>query len=164
MDGVSAGVRGDWAALDALVTRLNTVDKARVAATKRIAHEAERRVAAGFNRSHEPDGTPWKPLKRPTARARKGVPRDAVGRFAASRGPRPGRPLIKTRALYLSVQQSYLTPLGFVIETALPYAATHQYGRGPIPARPFLPLDGLPASWEAAFREVGGAAIEQHFR
>lgn len=161
---MSAGVRGDWAALDALITRLRTVDKARVAATVRMGHAVERLVAEGFNQSKAPDGRPWKPLKRPESRRRKGVPRDAVGRFAASRGPRPGRPLIKTRALYLSVQQSYATPLGFVIETTLPYAATHQYGRGPIPARPFLPLDGLPVSWEMALRTAGGSAIERHFQ
>ena len=53
---------------------------------------------------------------------------------------------------------------GFSIATTLIYAATHQYGRGYIPARPFLPLDGVPIAWGLALREAGGAAMEAHFR
>jgi len=160
---VSAGVHGDWAGFDALKRKLQHIGDARAEAIERIGHVVERNVAMGFNRSYAPDGTPWLPLAQPRSRARRGVPRDAVGRFAASRGPRPGRPLIDTRALFLSVQGTQPRTNGFVIETTLPYAATHQYGRGRIPARPFLPMDGLPIAWEIAFREAVNTVMAQHF-
>lgn len=157
-------VRGDYARADALERNLRTLDRARVEALEMMAHEAERQVANGFNNSWAPGGAPWRPLKIPEQRRRQGVPRDAVGRFAASRGVLPGRPLIRTRALYQSVQAAQVTASGFVIETTLPYAATHQYGRGKIPARPFLPLAGLPITWEQVFRSLAFEVIARHFR
>ena len=92
------------------------------------------KIQRGFASSTSPDGAPWAPLKH-----------------------RQGQPLRDTRAL----QNGLSTPKsvdvgGFSIGASVPYAGFHQHGApgAKIPARPFLPLAGLPASWRDAFNRT----------
>ena len=141
-------VSGDFAALALLERRLSQLSKTGVRdVVKAMAAEATDLVAEGFRAGTAPDGTPWRPLARARARNRK-------------RGDR-GKPLMDTGRLRASVTtRPSLTADGFVISADPIYAATHQYGRGPIPARPYLPLPDLPTSWAVRLSDAAHEAID----
>ncbi len=143
------GVRGDFAAAASLARRLSRLsDQAVTDVVKAIAAEAQDLVAEGFRRSAAPSGVPrWRRL----ARARK---------RNARRGDR-GKPLIDTGRLRASVTtRPRIEGDSFSITADPVYAATHQYGFGAIPARPFLPIPQLPPSWRRAFILAADEAIE----
>lgn len=78
-----------------------------------------------FKTQTDPDGSPWEALK-PRTLARKKRNKDKV---------------LTLRGLLRSKLQYQVTGPGKVeVGSNLIYAATHQYGRGGIPARPFLGL------------------------
>lgn len=143
-----AGVVGDFAALALLEKRLATLGKRGTRdAVKAMAAEASDLVAEGFRQSTAPSGSPWRPLAKARARNRR-------------RGD-VGKPLMDTGRLRASVTAApRISGDGFVITADPIYAATHQYGRGPIPARPFLPVPDLPASWAVRLRDVAFEAID----
>ena len=143
-----AGVSGDFAQLEALRKHLlSLAANARRDAVKAMAAEASDLVTDGFKRSTSPSGVTWRPLKRARARNRK-------------RGD-VGKPLMDTGRLRASVTAApRVTSDGFVITADPIYAATHQYGRGAIPARPFLPLPVLPEAWEVRLRDAALDAIK----
>jgi len=113
-----------------------------------------RYVRDGFESGADPFGHPWKPLKNPSPKRR------------------AGKPLVDTGALMRSfVRQSGTRDL--VIGTNSVYAAIHQFGgmagrnrATPIPARPTLPTETLPADWEQEIVSVVQrylvAAMEGH--
>ncbi len=142
-----AGVSGDFAALRSLGDSLRRVGAQGVrVAVKAMAAEAVDLVADGFRGSKAPDGSPWRPLSRARARNRR-------------RGDR-GKPLIDTGRLRASVTaRPVVTADGFAIGTNLTYARTHQYGRGAIVARPFLPVPDLPPQWARALEGAAREAI-----
>ncbi len=76
-----------------------------------------------FTTSTAPNGSEWQPLK-PETVERKGS----------------DKPLIDTGILRNSIN-SQATRRTIRFGTNVPYARTHQFGRGAIPARPFLPID-----------------------
>lgn len=146
-------VRGDFAAATRLARRLSKLgDQAVTDVVKAIAAEAQDLVAEGFRTSTAPNGVPWRPLAQARARNRR-------------RGDR-GKPLVDTGRLRASVTtRPRIDSTGFTITADPIYAATHQYGRGAIPARPFLPIPtalspGLPAAWRRAFKRASDEAIE----
>jgi phage gpG-like protein len=143
-----AGVVGDFAALALLEKRLATLGKRGTRdAVKAMAAEATDLVAEGFRTSTAPDGTAWRPLAKARARNRR-------------RGDR-GKPLLDTGRLRASVTTApRISGDGFVITADPIYAATHQYGRGPIPPRPFLPIPDLPASWAVRLSDAAHEAID----
>lgn len=108
------------------------------AALANAGEELRTLIDLGFEAEADPWGTPWEPLSNRTLKARRGD--DAAilndtGQLRAS----------------ISVGQ----PSGDGLEVGAydtPYAATHQFGRDAIPARPFLPIrDGevdLPDDWQ----------------
>ena len=77
-----------------------------------------------FNTQTAPDGTPWKPLSPAYALVKKPNPDKILTRYGRLRGT-------------LTYQAG---PKEVRIGTPLIYGATHQFGRGAIPARPFLGL------------------------
>lgn len=142
-----AGVTGDFAGLAALQKQLAAVAaKGRRVAVKAMAAEATDLVAEGFRSSTSPAGAPWRPLARARARNRR-------------KGDR-GKPLVDTGRLRASVTtRPQVSEDGFVITADPVYAATHQYGRGAIPARPFLPLPNLPPAWAARLEDAAREAM-----
>ncbi len=83
-----------------------------------------RRAAAQVS----PDGAPWTPL----------TPRYAKRKEKK----RPGAPLLKFDNHMLGDGLSFQIDHGvLLVGTSAVYGATHQFGRGPIPARPWLGLD-----------------------
>ncbi len=142
-----AGVTGDFAGLAALQKQLAAVAaKGRRVAVKAMASEATDLVAEGFRASSAPSGEPWKPLARARARNRR-------------KGDR-GKPLVDTGRLRASVTtRPRVSEDGFVITADPVYAATHQYGRGAIPARPFLPLPNLPPAWAERLADAAREAM-----
>ncbi len=146
-----AGVVGDFRALEALATILGRAGPEAVSnAIKAIAADAVDLVAEGFRSSKTPDGTPWRPLAKARRRNKK-------------KGDR-GKPLMDTGRLRASVTTSpAITGDGFVISSNLVYAATHQIGRGGIPARPFLPVPELPAEWLRRFEVIAREEVDGVF-
>ena len=87
----------------------------------RIAHQTRARLA---RTKRDPDGAPWVPWS--TA-------------YAADRPA--GVSLLRSSGRLLQSIEVRLNGAETVeVGSALPYAATHQYGEGGIPARPFLGL------------------------
>lgn len=86
---------------------------------------------AGFDTSRRPTGGAWRRLKHPRARNR----------------PNRGGPLYDSGALRREASTVQITPDGWLITVDAPGAAAHLYGAGAIPARQYLPLGRLPASW-----------------
>lgn len=142
-----AGVSGDFGALRSLGDSLRRVGAQGVrVAAKAMAAEAVDLVAEGFRGSKAPDASAWRPLARARARNRR-------------KGDR-GKPLVDTGRLRASVTaRPVVTADSFTIGTGLVYAATHQYGRGAIPARPFLPLPNLPPTWARTLEDAAREAI-----
>ncbi len=156
------GVAGDFAALAKIrgqVARLPVRGKERI--LQACAQEGRLLVEQGFEAGRAPSGAPWAPVRRG------GQPLRDTGRLLASLTPR-------------------VTGGGFVIETTVRYADVHQRGatiaskkkgrslgtpkagwfgvRVTIPARPFLPEDGLPGAWEVRLVEAASDALQVLFR
>lgn len=102
-----------------------------------LAEEARRLIYLAFQQSRSPDGNAWARLK-----YREGMPLLDTGRLRNSI-------LVRT------------TDGGIRVSTNVVYAATHQYGRDSIPARPFLPTGQLPASWAQPFRRIINGAVKR---
>ena len=88
-----------------------------------------------FNTQTAPDGTPWKPLSPAYALVKKQNVAQILTLYGRLRGT-------------LTYQAG---PKEVRIGTPLIYGATHQFGRGAIPARPFL---GLSASDEQELLDI----------
>lgn len=102
-----------------------------------------------FQGQHAPDGSAWKPLSDATLRSRayrrtKGY-RKTLKRIKGSQSKAFQRNMGSAKILQDGgvLRRSIATESGSfhaLIGTTLKYAATHQYGRGRIPARPFIGL------------------------
>jgi phage gpG-like protein len=105
-----------------------------------LATQTVQLIARGFNRSQAPDGTPWKEITH-----------------------RKGQPLIDSERLRGGWGQDHatVTPSGFSILNNTPYAEYHQSGTKRITARPMVPTDSLPASWDKAFTAAATLAIKK---
>ena len=78
-----------------------------------------------FKTQTDPDGTPWAQLAPHTKKRKKYNPQ----KILTLRG-----------TLRSQMRYQVLDKHSVQVGSALPYAATHQFGRGPIPARPFVGL------------------------
>lgn len=89
-----------------------------------VAQDLKTEVDDAFDESRSPDGKRWKPLAEATVKRRR-------------QGSRT--PLVDTGTLRNSIAaQAERERLR--LGTNVPYAASHQFGREHIPARPFLPI------------------------
>lgn len=111
-----------------------------------------------FNTSTDPSGRKWAPLKPSTLAARARAAGGSIkggknkGRYGkrAALAFATAKPLIfKGNLMGLLNYRADKTSVR--VGTPLIYGATHQFGRGPIPARPFL---GLSQSDEAAVLDI----------
>lgn len=114
-----------------------------------VGKELAERIRGQFSKGQSPYGDAWAPLSLRTQRARK-------GRRAG------GQPLLDTGRLRASITSNPSASAVTVGTSSVAYAATHQFGRGKIPARPYMPIQGgaadLPAPWMAAVVGI----IEDH--
>lgn len=96
-----------------------------------IGEELEESTKERFASQTSPDGAPWAPLS---------------SRYVSSKAKRksPGRDqiLTLTGALRRTIHYQEASANSVTIGTDRKYAATHQFGRDKIPARPFLGLSG----------------------
>ncbi len=142
-----SGVTGDFRALDALISKLGKLGpEVRRECAAVFAEQLGTLVSEGFDKAEAPDGAPWAPL---------------APRTIARRRKRSARPLLDTGRLRNSVAITSDAE-GVYLSTPVVYAATHQHGRGAIPARPFLPGDPLPSAWATALEETARDLME-HF-
>lgn len=98
-----------------------------------ISEDLKTFIDSRFESSQSPSGAPWQPLKPATiARRRQGSSKPLVdtGRLRNSISARPQKQSLE-------------------FGTNVVYAGTHQFGHGPVPARPFLPVSiaGGKAVW-----------------
>jgi len=112
------------------------------------------RITEGFDQGESPYGEKWKPLADDTKHGRlrhnksnfrKNGKLSAKGRRESASG---FQPLVDTGNLRNSITRN-VSGNSVEVGTDLIYGATHQFGseNGDIPARPFLPTDGLPDAW-----------------
>src|SRR6185436_16051646 len=80
-------------------------------------------VAEGFKDSRKPTGGRWRKLKHPRGAGH----------------PNRGGPLYDRGLLKVLASRVWVGPRRLTILVAHPGATTQQYGRGRVPARPFLP-------------------------
>lgn len=109
-------------------------------ASKRFRSQMSRKLAAaclelaydGFDRSIDPYGKRWKNPKY-----------------------RSGKPLLDTGRLRASIRPVASVDL-VALDVNVIYGATHQFGRGPIPQRQFLPIAsmGFGGRWRRALTQV----------
>jgi len=140
-----SGVRGDFRALSELITKLGRAStEVRDGCAAAFAEEIRTRVTDDFSAARAPDGSSWRPLSpRTIARRRKGST----------------RPLLDTGRLRNSIHVTH-DASGVYVQTSVVYAATHNFGRDAIPARPFIPSDPLPESWQRALEETAEDLME----
>jgi phage gpG-like protein len=123
---VTSGLRQTGPGLDELVGAVEAFDE-HSGAAEVLAATGVRLVLRGFAEGRSPDGARWAPL----------------------RTPRPGGSvLVRTGALRSAVSAPTVRHDGFTL-TSTSYGSFHQHGTRKMPARPFLPGERLPLSWES---------------
>lgn len=100
-----------------------------------------------FQGERSPWGEPWRDLAESTKRAR------------ARRGHWPGRILQVTGGLAASISSQAGADWAS-IGAAKIYAATHQFGRDAIPARPYLPIDAAGQIPEGLAAEIRALIVD----
>lgn len=73
---------------------------------------------------------------------------------------RKGKPLVKTGALRASIKP-FADSKTFGVKTEKIYAATHNYGRPPIPQRQFIATNGVPSDVAAQLRKLITRRLKQ---
>jgi phage gpG-like protein len=132
-------ISGDFDRLGSLIAQVRTIASPQFHAKLRasLAYAAEQEIVQGFDRSADPYGNRWAPLK-------------------AERGRRAGgQPLVDTGKLRSSYEARQ-TGTGFEVRSRAGYAGYHQYGTKRIPARPMVPnrRDDLGPYWRRTFIRV----------
>lgn len=90
-----------------------------------IAEAVATDASDSFQEQRSPFGLPWEPLKPETLARRRGT---------------GAQILLDTGRLRGSIHSTHGNDFAEVSANAI-YAATHQFGRGAIPARPFMPIN-----------------------
>lgn len=114
---------------------------------QRIGNEIVSDVALNFEGEHDPWGRKWRPLSERTLRSRlkknkKNFTKKGKLSAQGSRTLAAGFQILNdTGDLKNSISaQVDAGGNGVTVGTNIDYAATHQFGRGRIPARPFMPI------------------------
>lgn len=112
---------------------------------RQIASELAESARDAFGQSTDPWGDAWEPLSVQTKIRRLGgtgkvfTKKGGLRKGAIRRAAGGFQPLLDTGRLRNSISQRSGRDFAEA-GTSVIYAATHQFGRGNIPARPFLPL------------------------
>jgi len=123
------------------------------------------RITEGFDQTESPYGKKWQELKPETKvnRLRHNKSNFNKSGKISARGRREAiagfSPLTDTGKLRNSITRN-VSANSVDVGTGLIYATTQQFGSedGTIPARPFMPMDGLPDDWA---QEVLGSISKQ---
>ncbi len=116
--------------LDDTAKRFRQIQRGTASILRVLAADIKQLIDDSFEHSRSPMGDAFQPLSPIT-----------VARRRVGQGDGPAKPLIDTSRLRNSIT-SFPVPKGVRFGTNTIYAATHQWGRGRIPARPFLPIEG----------------------
>lgn len=136
--------------IEGVASRYRQIQRGTAPVLRVVAQDIKTAIDDSFRKSRSPMGDEWQTLAPATFAARRpGRVRSLSGRIAS--GPVQIKPLIDTGDLLNSIN-SKPRPKGVRFGSNKVYAATHQFGRGAIPARPFLPIEG------GAFGNRGPAA------
>lgn len=135
----------------ACLTRVEALAAKPTEPLQQVGERTKARIVNTFRTSSDPWGTAWPELKKSTllARAKKGSPASI--------------PLIDTSRMFQSLMTASIGDSQIVsIAGFNRFPEVHQYGYGPIPARPMFPIRNdrveLPAEWEKdIFAPVGEA-------
>lgn len=151
--------------VQAALHRLNLATADMTPAMANVGNIIETHVLLRFQDSTDPWGKPWQGLSQGAIlsrlRRRKGSFKKDGKISAKGQGIAMGgfQPLLDTGRLRGSIT-TVVAPRGVAVGTNVKYAATHQFGRGGIPARPFLPLRNgradLPAPLQAEITDTIG--------
>lgn len=141
-------VTGDWSKLEKALRELDALGSPTVMgiAAKNVAVAMTTEVQLTFRKEQSPDGGKWAPLKR--------------GRKRKGKGKRDNKILRDTGRLANSIT-GVAAGNNVIVGTNVEYAAYHQEGTSRIPARPFLPLAGLPMAWQNSAARVIVEVLKQ---
>ena len=182
-------VTGDWSKLEKAIHELSKLGSPRVTdiAAKNVAVAMTTEVQLTFRKEQTPDGSGWAPLKRGRSRKGGGKGRGKIlrdtGRLANSiTGVAAGNSVIVgTNVEYAPYHQFGTKGHGAAFgrkqavdsrgaftnktkgkrKTVAERVLTFKDGGGAIPARPFLPLDTLPAAWQNSAARVIVEVLKQ---
>jgi len=168
---MSISIKIDDTQVRAALSKLGNATHDLTPAMRDIGDGLVSRVVDGFQQGKAPNGEAWEPLqqatmlgrlKRSKRNFRKNGRLSAQGRRAASAG---FQPLLDTGNLRNSITRK-ADKHGVEIGTDVLYAATQQFGdeRRGIPARPFLPTEGLPHDWQAEVVDALALHLEKVLR
>jgi phage gpG-like protein len=136
-------VSGDWSGLTKLIANTSQLPKvAQRAVSAALTDTAAHLIARGFAAERSPEGERWQPNQ-------------------------AGTPTLHESGDLEASAEPHNTGSGFAIDSDLPYAAIQNFGGDAgrhgathLPARPFLPGDTLPESWEEPMREAAEQALD----
>lgn len=135
---------GDWSRLERLTRALDAVADGNFSrgVLADVAPVLSTLIGKGFDNSRRPTGQRWRRLKQPRARGR----------------PNKGGPLYDSGWLRSEAMYVLTRPGELVIFVRHPGANVHQYGHGPVPARPYLPTGkALPGPWQRQLNAIATA-------
>lgn len=152
---MNVSIELDDKAVNAALARLVDAGQHLAPALDNIGGMIVSRITAGFVQGESPYGERWKQLKPETKVSR--LMRNKLTNFTkkgkiSAKGRREAvagfQPLVDTTELRDSFTHNVIGN-SVDVGTDLIRAATHQFGSedGTIPARPFMPMDGLPDDW-----------------
>lgn len=143
-------VTGDWSKLEKAIRELANLGGPAVVdvAAKNVAVAMTTEVQLTFRKEQTPDGVEWLPLKRERPRNSK------------AGGKRRSKILRDTGRMVNSITGKSAGH-DVIVGTNVEYAAYHQFGTRTIPARPFLPLEGLPMAWQNSAARVIVEVLKQ---
>jgi hypothetical protein len=100
-------------------------------------------IAEQFATQTDPYGTPWAPHQPETLR-----------RWGE-------HPVLNLTGALSAVDVAPMRGAGIAVTLGAPYGAFHQVGTRWMPARPILPVAGLPSAWSRALSDAADAAFER---
>jgi len=165
---VNISISIDDKALHDALARLQAVGQHLQPAMANVGDMLVSRVTECFERGESPDGEQWEPLAESTKRGRlrhnksnfrKNGKLSARGRRESAAG---AQPLVDTGNLRNSITRN-VSGNSVEVGTNLIYGALHQFGsaNGDVPARPFLPTEGLPDAWgQEAVDSIGDQILK----
>jgi len=164
---MSVSITIDDKAVNAALARLSAAGQHLEPAMADVGDMLVSRITEGFNQGESPYGESWEPLADDTKRGRlrhnksnfrKNGKLSAKGRRESASG---FQPLVDTGNLRNSITRN-VSGNSVEVGTDLIYGAIHQFGseNGDIPARPFMPTEGLPKDWaQEAVDSIGEQLI-----
>lgn len=141
---MSSGVSGDFAGLGKLEANLRRLAEVPSRASASAAEKIDALLREEFNAQTDPYGNPWK--EHAPATVERWGEHDILDLSGRMMG---------------GMEVSPMSGAGIAVTFDVDYAEYHHTGTRYMPARPVLPLNTLPAAWEAALEEASAEAFEE---